>query len=63
VIEAFNGSGSQIIAATKLARRCYAMELQPAFVDGTIERWQKATGKVAILEATGEPYVAREVPA
>jgi DNA modification methylase len=56
IVEPFSGSGSQIIAATKLARRCYAMELQPAFVDGTIDRWQTATSKVATLEATGQTF-------
>lgn len=56
VVEPFNGSGSQIIAAEKLARRCYAMELQPVFVDGTVDRWQVATGKEATLEATGQTY-------
>ena len=56
VVEPFNGSGSQILAATKLARRCYAMEIQPAFVDGTIDRWQKATGKVATLESDGRTF-------
>ncbi|MEQ1729704.1 MAG: DNA methyltransferase [Vicinamibacterales bacterium] len=57
VVEPFNGSGSQILAAEKLARRCYAMELQPVFVDGTVDRWQQATGKQATLEATGQTYV------
>jgi DNA modification methylase len=56
VLEPFCGSGSQIIAAEKLSRRCFAMELQPAFVDGTIDRWQKATGKEATLEATGQTF-------
>ncbi|MEQ1735730.1 MAG: DNA methyltransferase, partial [Rhodoglobus sp.] len=56
VVEPFNGSGSQIIAAEKLARRCYAMELQPVFVDGTVDRWQQATGKQATLEATGQTF-------
>ncbi|MBK7876325.1 MAG: site-specific DNA-methyltransferase [Planctomycetes bacterium] len=56
VVEPFSGSGSQIIAAEKLGRRCYAMELQPAFVDGTIDRWQKATNKEARLEATGQTF-------
>lgn len=56
VVEPFNGSGSQIIAAEKLARRCYAMELQPVFVDGTVDRWQTATGKVATLESTGQSF-------
>jgi DNA modification methylase len=56
VLEPFCGSGSQIIAAEKLRRRARAMELEPAFVDGTILRWQKATGGEAILESTGQTY-------
>jgi DNA modification methylase len=56
VLELFSGSGSQIIAAEKLRRRCRAMEITPAFVDGTIDRWQKASGKVATLELTGQSF-------
>jgi DNA modification methylase len=56
VLEPFNGSGSQIIAAEKLGRRCRAMEISPAFVDGTVLRWQRATGKVATLD--GKPFEA-----
>lgn len=56
VCEAFSGSGSQIIAAQKLGRRCFAMELQPVFIDGTIDRWQQACGGVAKLEATGQTF-------
>ena len=58
VLEPFCGSGSQIIAAEKLGRRCFAIELQPAFVDGTIDRWQKATGKQATLEGDGRSFEA-----
>jgi DNA modification methylase len=56
VLEPFSGSGSQIIAAEKLSRRCYAIELQPAFVDGTIARWEKATGKRAVLAGDGRTF-------
>lgn len=48
--EPFSGSGTQIIAAEKLRRRCYAMELAPGFVDVAVVRWMKATGKVAMLD-------------
>jgi DNA modification methylase len=48
-LEPFSGSGTQIIAAEKLRRRCYAMELAPGFVDVAVVRWMKATGKVAML--------------
>lgn len=55
-LEPFSGSGTQIMAAEKLARRCYAIEQAPGFVDAAIERWQKATGKEATLQATGATY-------
>jgi DNA modification methylase len=56
VLEPFSGSGSQIIAAEKLSRKCYAMEISPAFVDAGVRRWQQATGRPAILESTGQLY-------
>ena len=39
--EPFSGSGSQIIAAAKEGRRCYAIEIEPAFVDVARRRWTK----------------------
>ena len=55
-LEPFSGSGTQIIAAQKLGRRCYAMELSPAFVDVAVLRWQKATGKEARLEGSADSF-------
>ena len=37
--EPFAGSGSQIIAAEKTGRRCYALEIEPVFVDVCRRRW------------------------
>lgn len=45
--EPFSGSGSQIVAAQTLDRKCYAIELDPGYCDVAIERWQKLTGKKA----------------
>jgi DNA modification methylase len=56
VLEPFSGSGTQIIAAEKLARRCFALELSPAFVDGTIKRFEEATKKKAVLEGGTKTY-------
>lgn len=56
--EPFSGSGSQIIAAEQLGRRCYAIEIEPVFVDVAVRRWQKATGKEATLAATGATWAA-----
>ena len=47
VYEPFSGSGTQIIAAERLGRRCFAMELSPAFVQVAITRWQEFTGREA----------------
>jgi DNA modification methylase len=44
VYEPFSGSGSCLIAAEQLGRRCYAMEIEPKYVQMAIERWQAYTG-------------------
>lgn len=46
--EPFSGSGSQIIAAERLNRRCFAMELEPVFCDVAVRRWEEFTGKKAV---------------
>nr|MBA3483150.1 DNA modification methylase [Pirellulales bacterium] len=51
VYEPFAGSGSQIIAAEQLGRRCYAMEISPAYCDVIINRWEAFTGKKAERQA------------
>lgn len=56
ILEPFSGSGSQIIAAEKFGGRCFAMEIAPAFVDGTVKRWEATTGKKATLESEGKSF-------
>ena len=46
-LETFCGSGSQIIAAERLNRRCFAVERMPKFVDVAVQRWEQYTGKQA----------------
>jgi DNA modification methylase len=58
VYEPFSGSGSCIIAAETCGRHCHAVELDPAYVDVAVERWQAFTGEDAVLEATGESFAA-----
>jgi DNA modification methylase len=60
VLEPFSGSGSQLIAAEKLRRRCRAMEISPAFVDAGIRRWERATGKHAVLDGTQKTFAEVE---
>lgn len=53
ILEPFCGAGTTLIAAERLGRRCRAVELQPAYCDVTIERWQRMTGKEAIRVSDG----------
>lgn len=48
IIEPFGGSGSTLIAATKMNRRCYLMEKVPAYAEVILKRWEKETGKKPI---------------
>ncbi len=44
VLEPFGGSGSTLIAATKMKRRCYLMEKSPIYAAVIRNRWEKLTG-------------------
>ena len=48
VLDAFGGSGTTLIAAEQLGRKCYMMELDPHYCDVIIARWEKLTGRKAI---------------
>lgn len=50
VYEPFSGSGTSIIAAEITGRACLAMELNPAYVDVAVKRWEDFTGEKAVLE-------------
>lgn len=45
VLEPFGGSGSTLIASTKLERRCFIMEKSPVYAEVILNRWEKTTGK------------------
>lgn len=49
VFDPFLGSGTTLLAAEKVGRRCYGVEYEPRYVDTAIRRWQAATGKDALL--------------
>jgi DNA modification methylase len=53
VIDCFGGSGSTLIASELLKRKCYMMELDPAYCDVIIERWENLTGQKAELIEKG----------
>ena len=44
VLDLFLGSGSTLIAAEKLNRKCYGMELDEKYCDVIINRWEQFTG-------------------
>lgn len=56
VLDCFGGSGSTLIACEQLNRRCFMMELSPKYCDVIIRRWQKLTGRAAVLEETGKTF-------
>ena len=56
IYEPFCGSGTTIIAAESCRRVCFALELNPAYVDMAIKRWQDYTGQQATLEGDGRTF-------
>jgi DNA modification methylase len=56
VYEPFIGSGTTLIAAETIGRVCLGVELNPAYVDVAVERWQRFTGKAAVLDGSGEAF-------
>ena len=47
VYEPFCGSGTTLIASEQLGRKCYGMEISPAYCDVIVKRWETLTGKKA----------------
>jgi len=50
VYDPFLGSGTTLIAAEQLGRKCYGMEISPKYCDVIIQRWENATGQKAVLD-------------
>ena len=53
VLDTFCGSGTTILAAERVGRRAYALEIEPRFVDVAIKRWQAFSRKDAIHADSG----------
>ena len=56
VYDPFGGSGTTLIACEKHNRKCLMMEISPHYCDVIVKRWQKFTGKKAILESNGKTF-------
>ena len=56
VLDSFGGSGTTMIAAERIHRKARIMELDPAYCDVIVKRWEDFTGKKAILEESKEAF-------
>ena len=56
VLDLFGGSGSTLIGAEQTGRRAFLMELDPAYTDVIVMRWQEATGQQATLDGEGRTF-------
>ena len=49
VLDIFLGSGTSLIAAERVGRKFRGLDIDPAYVDVAIARWEALTGRVAVL--------------
>jgi DNA modification methylase len=56
VLDPFLGSGTTLVAAERVGRICYGIEIDPIYVDVAIRRWQKFTGEAAVHATTGKRF-------
>jgi DNA modification methylase len=59
IYDPFLGSGTSLIAAEMTGRFCYGLELNPAYVDVVVRRWQVFTGRAARHQASGQSFDER----
>jgi DNA modification methylase len=56
VYEPFAGSGSTLIAAESVGRVCCAIEIDPRYCDVVLARWQRFSGREAVLASNGRSF-------
>ena len=56
VLDTFSGAGTTILAAERVGRRAYSVELEPKYVDVAIRRWQAFTRRDAVHIETGQTF-------
>ena len=54
--EPFSGSGTTMVVCESLGRKCRGTELNPAYVDVAVLRWQDYTNQQAVLEGDGRTF-------
>jgi DNA modification methylase len=60
VLDPFCGSGTILIAAERTGRKARALEIDPAYADVAVRRWQAYSGKSAVLAGSGETFETTE---
>lgn len=63
VLDPFLGSGTTLIAAEKVGRICYGIDLDPLYVDLAVRRWQAWSGSKAVHARTGATFDAMALAA
>jgi DNA modification methylase len=56
VLDGFLGSGSTLLAAERVGRICYGIEIDPLYVDVAIRRWERYSGDYAVHAVTGKRF-------
>ena len=56
VLDPFIGSGTTILGAERTGRRAFGLDIDPAYVDLAVRRWQGFTKRDAILASTGQTF-------
>jgi DNA modification methylase len=60
ILDPFGGAGTTLIAAERTGRRARVIELDPVYVDASIQRWQRLTGGTALHADSGQPFPRSE---
>ena len=56
VLDPFMGSGTTIVAAERVGRRAYGIEMNPRYVDVAVRRWQAYTRRDVVLQGSGQTF-------
>jgi hypothetical protein len=57
ILDPFGGAGTTLIASERTGRRARVIEIDPAYVDVSVARWQRLTGGTALHADTGQPLM------